>query len=143
MATYEQFFATDIPVIVSNLDRAMQQQATAEDISVAVAVLMHSFPNVKNNFDSTIYSQQLIRFLAEWQIADGVLSLAFRDLILTHKWLPSIADVRTAVEEAIKTLRHHRDKIYGNLNECIPGLASYRGTLRYYLKDAMKDADIC
>jgi hypothetical protein len=143
LATYEQFFATDVPAIVSNLDRAMQQQATAEDISMAVAVLMHSFPNVKDNFDSTIYSQQLIRFLSEWQIADGVLSLAFRNLVLTHKWLPSIADIRIALEEALKTLRHNRDKIYGNLDEAMPGLAGFYGTLRYYLKEATKDANVC
>jgi hypothetical protein len=143
MATFEQFFATDVPAIVSNLDRAMQQQATAEDISIAVAVLMHSFPNVKDNFDSTIYSQQLIRFLSEWQIADGVLSLAFRNLVLTHKWLPSIADIRIAIEEAMKTLRHNRDKIYGNLDEANPGLVGWYGTLRYHLKDATKDANVC
>ena len=86
--------SNELPIISSNLERASNQKATSADIAVAVAVLLHSFPNVKDNFDSTIFSQQVIRFLEEWQLGEGELGLAFRHIILNHKWLPSISEIQ-------------------------------------------------
>ena len=98
LQNFDRFVEQELPIIINNLERASNQKATSEDIAVAVAVLLHSFPNVKDNFDSTIFSQQVIRFLEEWQLGEGELGLAFRHIILNHKWLPSISEIRDGCE---------------------------------------------
>ena len=135
----DRFYENELPIIRSNLERASDQKATSEDIAVAVAVLLHSFPNVRDNFDSTIFSQQVIRFLEEWQLGEGELGLAFRHIILNHKWSPSISEIRDGVNEAKKTLSLLQEKIYGDpkvSNDC--GIWNVRGTLKYYLNDSTK-----
>jgi hypothetical protein len=139
LQNFDRFVEGELPIIIRNLELALDQKATSEDIAVAVAVLIHSFPNVKDNFDSTIFSQQVIRFLEEWQIGEGVLGLAFRHIILNHKWLPSISEIRDGVNEAIKTLSLLHKRIYGDpevSNDC--GIWNVRETLKYYLADATK-----
>jgi hypothetical protein len=136
---FGHFYENELPVIISNLERASDQKAASEHIAGAVAVLLHSFPNVKDNFDSTVFSQQIIRFLEEWQIGEGVLGLAFRHIILNHKWLPSISEIRDGVNEAKKTLSLLQEKIYGDPEVSNDyGIWNVRGTLKYHLNDATK-----
>jgi hypothetical protein len=52
---FGHFYENELPVIISNLERASDQKAASEHIAGAVAVLLHSFPNVKDNFDSTVF----------------------------------------------------------------------------------------
>jgi hypothetical protein len=137
---FDQFVEHGLPIIIDNLERAVHRKATSEDIAVAVAVLIHSFPNVKDNFDSSIFSQQLIRFFEEWQIGEGVLGFAMRHLVLNHKWLPSISEIKDAVDEASKTLFNTWTTIHGDpdvSNDA--GILGVRSTLEYYLNDATKD----
>jgi hypothetical protein len=129
---HDDFVHDELPDIETNLDRALNQPATLEHISVKVALLLKSFPNSRADFDATIYSRQLMDYLEDWKVGEGVLEVAFRYLLLNHKWLPSISEVWDAVLKA-------KNALLLVANEVIPRLRTEKSILNYYLEDARKE----
>jgi hypothetical protein len=120
-AEYKRFFEQEIPVILNRIEQA-KKKANSADIFLAVALLLLSFPNVRENFDSTIYSQLIIRHLEESEVDEGTVGLGFRHILLNYKWLPSIAQINEAMIEGRKALLDIEEHILGSAERPISRL---------------------
>jgi len=128
LTEFDSFACTDLPRIQPDLVRALSTPAAHSTIEAAVAGLCAVFPNIHNR-DLTIFMQQLVSFLEDWEIKEGVLDLAVRDLMLTCDYLPTISKVREALTGADGRLSKFSDRLIG---DC--GIYFYRSTLTYKIE---------
>jgi hypothetical protein len=135
LVQFDTFAETELPTIQDEIDRALNEPATSEEIDVEVAKLVGSFPNVTKN-DLAMFSHQLSGFLEDWQVGRGMLSLAMRHLTLTCEFLPTIAKVREALKETQQDLLKSRMRLLGDPEQCHAGVYGFRHSLQRQLDDA-------